>query len=113
MYLDSKTFHNVTTHVLILLIIVRFAQLLWKFFLLFGWSWYDYLICVHITQQKQNIYITFVQRRLNVFDVSPTLHKCYTDNSDVKYIWLFLELHGMSAAQIHVCIDQNQKKLDA
>ena len=30
-------------------------------------------------QQTQNICITFVQRRLNVFDVSPTLHKCHTN----------------------------------
>ena len=27
----------------------------------------------------QNICITFVQRQSNVFDVSPTLYKCYTN----------------------------------
>ena len=27
----------------------------------------------------QNICITFIQRRPNVFDVGPTLYKCYTD----------------------------------
>ena len=31
------------------------------------------------TQQTQNICITFVQRRPNVFDVGPTLFKCYTN----------------------------------
>ena len=30
-----------------------------------------------ISQQTQNICITFVQRRHNVFDVGPTLYKCY------------------------------------
>ena len=29
------------------------------------------------TQQTQNIFITCVQRRPNVFDVGPTLYKCY------------------------------------
>ena len=32
------------------------------------------------TQQTQNICITFVQRRPNVFDVGPTLYKCYTQD---------------------------------
>ena len=31
------------------------------------------------TQQTQNISITFVQRRPNVFDAGPTLYKCYTN----------------------------------
>ena len=31
------------------------------------------------TQQAQNICITFVQRRPNVFDVGPALYKCYTN----------------------------------
>ena len=30
------------------------------------------------SQQTQNIFITFIQRRPNVFDVGPTLYKCYT-----------------------------------
>ena len=30
-----------------------------------------------ITPQTQNICITFVQRRPSVFDVGPTLYKCY------------------------------------
>ena len=31
------------------------------------------------SQQTQNICITFVQRRPKVFDVGPTLYKCYTN----------------------------------
>ena len=31
------------------------------------------------SQQTENICITFVQRRLNVFDVGPTLYKCYAN----------------------------------
>ena len=35
---------------------------------------------VHVaTQQAQNICITFVERRPNVFDVGSTLYKCYTN----------------------------------
>ena len=30
-------------------------------------------------QQTQNICLTFIQRRPNVFDVGPTLYKCYTN----------------------------------
>ena len=30
-------------------------------------------------QQTQTFCITFVQRRPNVFDVGPTLYKCYTN----------------------------------
>ena len=32
-----------------------------------------------VSQQTQNICITFIQRRPNVFDVVPTLHKCHTN----------------------------------
>ena len=39
------------------------------------------------TQQTQNICIAFVQRRHNVFDVGPTLYKCYT-NVCVYWEWL-------------------------
>ena len=31
------------------------------------------------TQQTQNICIRFAQRRPNVFDIGPTLYKCYTN----------------------------------
>ena len=34
-----------------------------------------------LTQQTQNICIALVQRRPNVFDVGPTLYKCYTNVS--------------------------------
>ena len=34
---------------------------------------------VAFIQQTQNICITFVQRRPNVFDVGPTFYKCYTN----------------------------------
>ena len=34
-------------------------------------------ICLQ--QQTQNFCITFIQRRSNVFDVGPTLYKCYTN----------------------------------
>ena len=32
-----------------------------------------------LSQQTQNICITFVQRRPNVFGVGPTIYKCYTN----------------------------------
>ena len=31
------------------------------------------------TKQKRNLCMTFVQSQPNVFDVGPTLHKCYTN----------------------------------
>ena len=31
------------------------------------------------SQQTQHMYLTFVQRLPNVFDIGPTLHKCYTN----------------------------------
>ena len=34
-----------------------------------------------ISQHTQTICITFVQRRPNIFDVGPTLYKCYTNAS--------------------------------
>ena len=40
----------------------------------------DIPFCV-TTQQAQNICITFVQRRPNVFGVGPTLYKCYRSAS--------------------------------
>ena len=30
-----------------------------------------------VSQQTQNIYITFIKRRPNVFDVGSTLYKCF------------------------------------
>ena len=37
------------------------------------------LLKIAYTQQTQNICITFIQRRPNVFAVGPTLYKCYTN----------------------------------
>ena len=48
---------------------------------------YDKLYCMKLvadifildtSQQTQHICITFMQRRPDVFDVGPTLYKCYT-----------------------------------
>ena len=35
-------------------------------------------LIIYTLQQTQNICIAFVQRLPNVFDVGPTLYKCYT-----------------------------------
>ena len=43
-----------------------------------------------ITQETQNIYITSIQRRPNVFDVGPTLYRCYTNVSLLLGIDFFL-----------------------
>ena len=37
------------------------------------------LLQANLGQQTQNICITFIQQRPNVFDVGPTLYKCYTN----------------------------------
>ena len=42
------------------------------------------------SQQTQNICIPFAQRRPNVFDVGPTLHKCYTN---VLFYWVISRTH--------------------
>ena len=45
-----------------------------------AWFWQKWANCRQASsQQTQNICITFVQRRPNVFDVGPTLYKCYTN----------------------------------
>ena len=41
----------------------------------------------HTPPSKQNIYITFVQRRSNGFAVGPTLYKCYTNVSCLLGRW--------------------------
>ena len=38
-----------------------------------------YIPCLGATQQAQNICVTCIQRRPNVFDVGPALYKCYTN----------------------------------
>ena len=40
---------------------------------------FKFLSSVVLSQQLQNICITFVQPRPNVLDVGPTLYKCYTN----------------------------------
>ena len=40
---------------------------------------HNYVLCEHSSQQTQNICITFVQSRPNVFDVGPTMYKCHTN----------------------------------
>ena len=47
------------------------------------WKWYTSL-------QTQNICITFIQCRPNVFDVGPTLYKCHTNVlclMGYRYLW--------------------------
>ena len=53
---------------------------------------------IHIqSQQTQNICITFIQRRPNVFDVGPTLYKCYTNV--VCLLWCS---YGPSQCRVHM-----------
>ena len=40
---------------------------------------YSKLFLFSPSQQTQNMCITFVQRRPNVFDMGPTLYKCHTN----------------------------------
>ena len=43
-------------------------------------SYVHLVLCnVAVTQQTENICITFIQRRPNVFDVGRALYKCYTN----------------------------------
>ena len=49
------------------------------------------------SQQTQNICITFIQRRPNVFDVGPTLYQCFTNvlcllASHIAILFLFLQV---------------------
>ena len=39
------------------------------------------------SQQAQNICITFIQRRPNVFNVGPTLYKCYTNVNPAAFLY--------------------------
>ena len=55
-------------------------------------------------QLKQNICITFIQRRPNVFDVGPTLYKCYTNVlcllEPCQKIWFF---HPQTTMSWQIC----------
>ena len=66
---------------------------------LLGYIHVYWLIYWHISvcksQQTQNICITFVQRRLNVLNVGPTLYKCYTNV-------VFTEIYTCLFAHIHI-----------
>ena len=53
----------------------------------------EHILSSLTTQQKQNICITFIQRRPNVFDVWPALYKCYAN---------VLCLLGITALQISI-----------
>ena len=48
----------------------------------------------HSSQQTQNTCITYVQRRPNVFDVGPTLYKCYTN------VLCLLGSHGVTRGRM-------------
>ena len=58
-----------------------------------------------VSQQAQNICMTFVQRRSNVFDVGPTLYKCFVFAGLVdQYVilcvvlrYLYLGLHVLES----------------
>ena len=47
-------------------------------------------------QQTQNICITFVQRRTNVFDVGPALYKCYRN-----VLWLLGHTHLFTCSPVN------------
>ena len=49
---------------------------IWKYIIVISMSIY---LCFVFTQQTQNVCITFVQCRPNVFDAGPTLYKCHTN----------------------------------
>ena len=49
-------------------------------------------------QETQSICITFIQRRSNVFDVGPTLYKCYTNIlwDDTTFILWWLSVQNVT-----------------
>ena len=49
------------------------------------------------TQLTQNIRVTFIKRRPNVFGICPTLSKCYTN-----VLWLLVSSQSSFAAWIHL-----------
>ena len=68
------------------------------------------------TRQTQNICITLVQRRPNVFDVGPTLYKCYTNvlcllgtlcfNQSVFYCDLMPTM-WLSLTECHIVVEKS------
>ena len=56
-----------------------------------------FLLLKYHPNKHKTFYITFVQRRPNVFDVGPTLYKCYTN---VLCFLGFLLLYAMSGQTV-------------
>ena len=63
----------------------------------------------NVTQRTQNISITFVQRRPNVFDVGPTLYKC---NTNVVYWETFTPSMHVYVTQLQDKVTQPHRTLD-
>ena len=59
-----------------------------------------------ITQQTQNICVTFVQRRPNFVNVGPTLYKCYTNVLGTSLIG------GQVAYRIYMTVTVDRTYLD-
>ena len=57
-----------------------------------------------VSQQTQNIFITFVQRRPNVFDVGPTLYTCYKNISCLQGFILDVRIKPC-----HACIAPHRR----
>ena len=57
----------------------------------------DITIRLYTTQGTQTNCITFVQRRANVFDVGPTLYKCYTNIFCLPILLLLVHLSVITA----------------
>ena len=68
------------------------------------------------SKQTQNICITFIQRRPNVFDVGPTLYECYTNvlcllgcvcqhlqHEFSHFLWLMIILPILTCPKWHFC----------
>ena len=60
-----------------------------------------YDMSLHPSQSTQNICIKFIQRRPNVFDVGPTLYKCYTNVLCLLGYWLLLILPRPRSYKYH------------
>ena len=58
-------------------------------------------------KQTQNICITFIQRRPNVFDAGPTLYKCYT-NFSVGWVTTHLLSYILKGENIHMCANLSE-----
>ena len=61
-------------------------------------SWFA---CTPGPQQTQNMCITFVQGRPNVFDIGPTLYKCHTNVLCTYGWWLYKWAFWSGSASVH------------